>query len=283
MQPAVEPVEFRGLPALRLASPDGAQALVTLHGAQLLSWIPAGGDERLYLSERAAFEHGKAIRGGVPVIFPQFSGFGPLPRHGFARIAAWDFSEQRAGADFACATLRLTDSAESRAQWPHAFALELTVCVGDNRLDVELEAENPGDTAYSFTCALHTYLRVAEIETARLFGLRGVHYRDQAQSGAERVDTQEALEVGAPVDRIYHAPPGELMLREPDRSTSVSSTNFPDVVVWNPWTDSSPAIADLPPTGFRRFLCVEAAAVAQPLVLKPGEQWWGRQALIALR
>jgi len=39
-------------------------------------------------------------------------------------------------------------------------------------------------------------------------------------------------------------------------------------------------MADLQSTDFRRFVCVEAALVEQPVSLAAGEQWWGRQTLI---
>jgi glucose-6-phosphate 1-epimerase len=280
---SIEPIDFHGLPAFALTAPDGARALVTPYGAQLQAWAPAGGDERLYLSDRAVFERGSPIRGGAPVVFPQFSTFGSLPRHGFVRTLDWALAEQRTGADFASVTLRLTDSLVTRTAWPHAFALELTVSVGGDRLDLELEAENPGEQSFEFTCALHTYLRVAEIETTRLFGLRGLHYRDQLAGGKERAEQQESLAIDAPVDRIYQGPPGELMLREPARSLSIQSTHFTDVVVWNPWDQGDATLPDLPRTGFRRFLCVESAAISQPIALKPGDAWWGRQTLIAVR
>ena len=35
------------------------------------------------------------------------------------------------------------------------------------------------------------------------------------------------------------------------------------------------------PRDFRRFLCVEAALIEKPVHLAAGEQWWGRQTLIA--
>ena len=65
---------------------------IYLHGAHVTSWVPAGGDERLFLSQKSEFRPGAAIRGGVPVIFPQFGGLGTLPKHGFARTLPWDLS-----------------------------------------------------------------------------------------------------------------------------------------------------------------------------------------------
>ncbi|WP_229425240.1 hypothetical protein [Massilia sp. Se16.2.3] len=58
------------LPALLLSAPDGAQATVTLYGAHLVSWRGADGRERLFCSARSSQDGAKAIRGGVPVIFP---------------------------------------------------------------------------------------------------------------------------------------------------------------------------------------------------------------------
>ena len=68
-----------GLEKVVLRSRDGALAEVYLHGAHVTSWRPAGTrEERLFLSERSEFRGGAAIRGGIPVIFPQFAAEGPL-------------------------------------------------------------------------------------------------------------------------------------------------------------------------------------------------------------
>ncbi|MBW8778377.1 MAG: D-hexose-6-phosphate mutarotase, partial [Burkholderiales bacterium] len=38
--------EFNGHPAVALQSSDGARATILLHGAHLVSWVPAGGQEQ---------------------------------------------------------------------------------------------------------------------------------------------------------------------------------------------------------------------------------------------
>lgn len=280
MAGAITEIEFRGLPALHLATTDGAEAIVTRHGAQLVSWRVAG-IEQLYLSERARFARGEAIRGGVPVIFPQFGPAGSLPRHGFARTAEWQVAERRAGADFATATLRLSEDLASHPAWPHAFVAELTVALAGPRLDLELAVENPGKSALAFTAALHTYLRVGEVELARLVGLQGLRYRDQP-SGEDATDPAPALTVEDETDRIYFDAPGPLLLRDGARSLAIAAENFPDVVVWNPWDVQCARLPDMPPTGFRRMLCVEAAAIGRPVCVGPQAAWWGRQTLSVL-
>jgi len=296
---ASELIEFHGLPAVRLATPDGATAIITLHGAQLVSWIPAGSGERLYLSERSRFAAGHAIRGGVPVIFPQFADGAPLQgagegaqrdvrptgcgvRHGFARVSTWNLLSARQDKGYACATLRLSDSEASRAIWPHAFAAELTVMIEGKRLDVEFEVENTGPEAFAFNAALHSYFSVAKVDMARLQGLENCHYLDQLDGGRYKHEESEALSFEDAVDRIYLAARKPLLLWEPARHLAIEAEGFPDVVVWNPGPDKGAALDDLPPAGYRQMLCVEAAALGQPLELAAGEVWVGRQTAIAL-
>lgn len=62
-------------------------------------------------------------RGGVPVCFPQFSDFGPLAQHGFARNSQFEvFSRTE---DSVSLVLRSSDA--SRQLWPHDFELLITV------------------------------------------------------------------------------------------------------------------------------------------------------------
>lgn len=272
--------EFAGQPAVALCAPDGASAVVLLHGAQVLSWQPAGGGERLFLSERSRFGAGASVRGGVPVVFPQFNERGPLPRHGFVRTRPWQLSRSETGADDALAVLHLTDDQETRALWPHSFALELTVCVRNDRLDVELAVSSTGESAFSFMAALHTYLRVAEVETTRIAGLNGCRYEDFTR-GTMHVDDADAVRVDGEIDRIYCGVPAPLVLSETQRRLRIEATHFPEVVLWNPWQHKAAAMADLSPGDFRRFLCVEAALIEHPVQLAAGEHWWGRQTLIA--
>lgn len=282
MPSTIETTDFHGQPALRLVTAAGARAIVSLHGAQVLSWIPPGGEERLYLSPLARFDGSAAIRGGVPVCFPQFAGLGPLPHHGFARTAAWSVVTERSGKDFALVTLALSDSDATRALWPHPFRAELGILIEDSRLDLELEVENTGSETLEFTAALHTYLAVREVEQSRLEGLHGYDYRDKVDADRIRRDSGDVLLIEAETDRLYQDVERPLLLREYDRSLGINADGFPDVVVWNPWVERSAALPDLPANGFRHMLCVEAAAAHRPVRLDAGESWWGRQTLVAL-
>lgn len=279
------PVEIRAA--------DGACVRVLPYGAHVMAWEPApgapgalgGAVERLFVSARSRHAAGVAVRGGVPVIFPQFAAEGPFVRHGFARTRPWRVA--RAGQDasgVAEVACTLADDAETRALWPHAFRCGLTVRAAGAWLEVALAVENPGEAPFAFTGALHTYLRVGDVETARVRGLEGVRYRDQAAGGASGAPAGAPLVVRGEIDRVYDGVGGavvvdDLML---GRTTRVSQEGFADVVVWNPGATLAAGLADLEPEGWRRMLCVEAAAVVRPVTVAPGGRWEGWQRLDAL-
>lgn len=273
--------DFHGCEAVRLQTPDGASAVVALHGAQVLSWTPACGNERLYLSERAVFAEGKPIRGGIPVCFPQFSGQGGGPKHGFVRTRRWELTGLRQQESYASATFRYASNAAERELWPHAFVAELTVMIEGNRLDVELEIANPGSTPFSFTAALHTYLRLGNVELARLQGLEGLDYLDATAGNQRRHDDRYALFVDDAIDRVYLGADKPLLLSETGRQLAIEQSGFADVVVWNPWQTGIAGFADMAPLDFKRMLCVEAVAY-RPVAVAAGEDWCGRQTLVAL-
>jgi glucose-6-phosphate 1-epimerase len=272
------------LPMLILTAPDGARAVVYLHGAHVTSWVPAvdavgGAEERLFLSTRAEWHADAAIRGGVPVIFPQFATQGPLPRHGFARHVEWELAGTGITDRAATATFRLVDSAATRAIWPHRFRAELSVTVGGAGLGLELAVTNTGDTEFEYTAALHTYLRVASVQQSEVHGLQGIRCRDAVAGGEERVDALPAVRGGGELNRIYLDVAGPVTVREPGRTMEVRATGFPDVVLWNPGPAAE--LPDLLSGEVPHMLCVEAAAVGTPIRLPAGGRWVGVQALTA--
>jgi glucose-6-phosphate 1-epimerase len=274
-------IDLMGQPAVVLRAPDGARATVLLHGAHVVSWVPAGADEQLYLSPQAVAGPGMAVRGGAPVIFPQFELMGPdtsLPRHGLARTRAWQVESGRVGEEHAQLTLVLSDDEGTRALWPHAFKLELTVSVESNRLDLELHAENTGDTAWSFSAALHTYLAVSQLQQVRLQGLHGRRFIDRIHGG-EAIEDHPEKRFHGEIDRIYANVKEHLLLRDGPRRLHIDQQDLPDVVIWNPGPDGAARLADMPDDGWQHMLCVEAARILEPLKLAPGQDWDGRQSL----
>ena len=269
------------LAAIALHSPNGAKAVVTLHGGHVVSWIPAGSnEEQLYLSPTSALEGGKAIRGGVPVIFPQFSDRGPLARHGFARTRTWKLLNSGVDAQGAFARLRLSEDDETRALWPHAFELELLVRVEGKSLSMELACYNTGNAPFAFTCALHTYLRVHDVAQVHVSGLAGLPYWN-AVDGTYSNQSDEQMLVYGELDRIYQCVSEPLHLIKPvqERTVRVTHGGFQDVVVWNPGAERAASLADLAQGEWRNMVCIEAARIGNPVQLEAGQCWAGIQQL----
>jgi glucose-6-phosphate 1-epimerase len=269
-------------PEVQLKSLDGASAKISPYGAHVLSWIPAGGDECLFLSPKAEFRPGAAIRGGVPMIFPrfsgmQFSGMGNLPKHGFARTQPWEVARVEADS----AVFWLSENEATRALWPHRFLCEYIVRIGGNQLEMKFSVTNIDITPFTFTAALHTYLRVDDVREAAVVGLSSLTYRDSANGEKEVREETDRVTFPGEVDRIYFGVPASLQLVDEKRKLLISAEGFTEAVVWNPGPEKCAKLADMEPDGYLRFVCVEAAAVAKPTELAPGEIWRGTQILSA--
>jgi glucose-6-phosphate 1-epimerase len=269
---------FAGLPAVELALPQGDTLRVMLHGAQVLSWV-SGGQERLYLSPKSTMDGQAAIRGGVPVCFPQFNQRGPLaerlPKHGFARNMTWQADAPELGAEHARLTLRLKDNFQTRAWWPQAFALALHIDLSPGVLQLTLDVHNTDDQPLDFSGALHTYLAVPDVTQAELQGLGGQPEWDSlTDTHAPAADT---IRFASEFDCVYEAGPQPMTLN--DTLLISQSPSWANTVVWNPAQDLCKRLADMPEDGWKHMLCVEAAQVYEPITLPAGERWAGWQRL----
>lgn len=273
---------WRGLPCTRLALPNGDSALVADFGAQVLSWV-AGGRERLFLSPRAVLDGSAAIRGGIPVCFPQFNTRGPLPKHGLARRATWVWEGVVPEVD-------ADDASSPQASWlwqppaplhpdfPHALQARVRVQLAPGALRVTLQAHNTGSTALAFTGALHTYFAVHDAAQCQLAGLDGAAFWDAAQGFAPAVQ-HGVVALGLEVDRVYARPPVPLALRSGADTLHIHQDRaWPDTVVWNPGPALCTQLGDMAPDSWQHMLCVEAAVINQPVALLPGQQWQAAQA-----
>jgi glucose-6-phosphate 1-epimerase len=290
---------YQNQACLRLTLPSHDTVLVALHGAQVLSWQTGDGQQRLYLSPQAVTDGQAAIRGGVPLCFPQFNMRGPLAKHGFVRNRAWqpmpsafaDASEQREGAmqgQGAEQSLQLAFSHRIGSQpsidalWPHPFELLLTVTLAPNSLHMALQVRNTGAQPMPFTVALHTYLAVQHLEQVRLQGLAGLKYWD-ALADTHPVFAGDWRYTG-PFDAVFPAPASPLVLQDQGAALEITqSPNLANTVVWNPGPALSQQLADMPDDGYQHMLCVEAAQIDSPVALAAGAQWLGWQQLKAIQ
>lgn len=261
------------VPCVDLAR-GAARARVALQGAQLLSWVPARGGERLFLGTATRYGAGRGIRAGIPVIFPQFADQGPLTRHGWARTSDWAFLGVDTEDGASSAVFALDDDDASRTLWPHRYTLRLRVGLDADTLAVALEVRNRGDAPFDFACALHSYLRVASLATTRLEGVAGRTYRDRARGG-DSIDPLPSPALDGEVDRTYLGCDGERLLSDGMAALRIETTGFRDMVVWNPGAALAAGLADLAPREHDRFVCVEPACVEPRITLAADATWCG--------
>ncbi|HER20376.1 MAG TPA: D-hexose-6-phosphate mutarotase, partial [Chromatiales bacterium] len=174
-QPGVRLFRRDRLDMVELSNAAGSTVITTL-GATVLSYIPAGGDETIWVSDTACYDGSRPVRGGIPVCWPWFGAHpddASLPAHGFARHAYWDLVAVESGDRSSLARFRLESDRETLRHWPHPFRLELVVTLGD-ALRLELQAHNPGTETWTISEALHSYFRVTDARRLTVSGLEGL-------------------------------------------------------------------------------------------------------------
>lgn len=259
---------------------SGYQLTISPYGGQVLSWIRPCGSPLLFLSKAATFEPGKAIRGGIPVVFPQF-GKGELPPHGFARTALWDADwEEVLPNGTVSIGLSLRPDSLVRALWPHAFSLQLVVELSQ-RLAMTLRVTNEGTAPFSCSTALHSYFAVSDVSQCIIRGLSGLSYIDLLRGREVFREERQEVTLGGACDRIYRGAPSDVHIVDPAAMSAVRlmKTGFEDLVVWNPWEQGAKSLPDLREGAWRRMVCVEAGNIAVPRVLLPSETQESTQVL----
>ncbi|NCA70571.1 MAG: D-hexose-6-phosphate mutarotase [Sphingobacteriia bacterium] len=255
-----------------------AAALISPYGGQVLGYRPADArDDLLFVSERAYFAQGQAIKGGIPVCWPWF-GADPQgqgrPAHGFVRAWPWAVRATETRTDGATVVhLGLADEAATRAIWPHCFDLQVEIEIGAT-LAVALVTRNAGERPFTITQGLHAYFKIGDIAGVEVTGLDACHYIDKAADGRDaRVLQQGSVRVDREVNRIYEGVPPGLTIHDSvlGRRIRITAEHSRTAVVWNPWIATARAMADLADDDYQRFICVETVNTASEVIeVAPG-------------
>uniref|UniRef100_A0A7N0U3A9 glucose-6-phosphate 1-epimerase n=2 Tax=Kalanchoe fedtschenkoi TaxID=63787 RepID=A0A7N0U3A9_KALFE len=277
--------DLNGIVQVVLRNPQGASARVSLHGGQVTSWRNVQGEELLFTSSKAIFKPPKAMRGGIPICFPQFGNCGSLEQHGFARNKLWKIDENppplppsdSQGKSFV--DLILKPSEEDLKFWPHVFEFRLRVSLAiDGRLTLISRIRNVNGKPFNFSFAYHTYLSVSDISEVRVEGLETLDYLDNLFQRERFTEQGDALTFESEVDRVYVSSPSMVAVidHEKKRTFVIRKEGLPDIVVWNPWEKKSKTMSDFGDEEYKQMLCVDGAVIEKPITLKPGEEWTGR-------
>lgn len=271
--------------SLQISTRHGT-ALVALHGGHLLSWLPKGEREVLWMSP-ASLPEPAAIRGGVPVCWPWFAKQGQSPtatQHGPVRNLRWTVNAvHEASAD--AVSLSMVPAAQAQALAggvplaegiPAGLSLRMDLHLGAC-LTQSLHTENHTGATFPLTQALHSYFAVSDARHVAIDGLQGLRYSDKLRDYAMDVQ-RESFALDQACDRIYAASndgPSQLyVIRDPawQRAVEIETKGSRSVVVWNPGAQTARQMADVPDDGWAGLFCVEATnAGADVIHLAPGQ------------
>lgn len=265
------------LPVLKVRN-DQCEAVISIQGAQLLTFQPTRGKPLLWLSPKAIFQPGKAIRGGIPVCLPWFGPHADDPRkpqHGFARNRDWTLREAEAvdaGTTQLVWELRYPDPAAD-ANPPSGpllageFRALLTMTLSDC-ITLELVVENTGIQTFPLSWALHSYHPVTDLATAEVSGLDNCDWWDnidRATPAGHRVKQLQSGRVSfhGEVDRVYVNVPAVQQLHCGPDTLTIRGENCSSTIVWNPGAALAANMADIDAEHYREFVCVERGNTAE--------------------
>ncbi|XP_039267980.2 uncharacterized protein LOC120342985 isoform X1 [Styela clava] len=250
---------------------NGSSAKIHLFGATVISWINDN-TEQLFLSTLSKMDGSKAIRGGIPVVFPNFGPWSCGPQHGFARISWWKLQKQEKLEDCVRATFVLEENDHTLSLWKYRFRLTYTVELRPQELETSLSISNTGTESFDFTALLHTYFRVSSIKECSVTGFEGCTYNDKVTKEDGRVENREKIHVDANVDSVYISSGTKChFVSSQGRKIKIEKQNLKDTVLWNPWSAKAKEMSDFDDEGYLNMICVEAGHVSERKVLQPGE------------
>jgi len=248
-----------------VVSSQAAEAEIYLQGAHVARWKPRGQRPVLFLSSKSLFTAGKAIRGGVPVIFPWFGPRAegkPGPAHGFARTTEWALEGTKLLSDEDVEiTLALAPNESARAFGYGDFALRFRVTVGSN---LQMEVHNYGKEPFIYEEALHTYFAVGDVRQASVSGLEGTLYIDKTDGFKRKQLGSEALRIAKETDQVHLNTNTTCVVHDPawNRRLIVEKSGSETTVIWNPWIDKTTGLSDMAPSEWQEMICVETANAA---------------------
>ncbi len=264
--------DFHGYPSL-LVDTAQSTAAISLFGGQVLSFVPKGGTDVLWLSPSAQ-PTPTPIRGGTPVCWPYFGRQGQtdaVPAHGVVRIVPWRQQDAQRHAD---GSVALTLAPPDMDALPLRLRLHLRIGA---TLEQHLITDNIGSVTARITQALHNYFRVADATQVRVQGLDGLDYLDKFDGYASMHRQQGDWTLQDPrdpgrSDRIYIDAGGRYTLLDPglQRRIHLASSGSRTLVAWNPGEAGAHAMVDVG-SHWCQFVCLEPANAGPEVIeLAPG-------------
>lgn len=278
--PGILAIDDKGELTRLTITTNTCSAELYLQGAHLTQWQPRQHQPVLFLSERSSFVKGKAIRGGIPIIFPWFGARtandcdprSDGPAHGFARTSDWQLVSSSMNGEQLTLSLALNANEVSHALGYEQFQVNYKLTIG-SELELQLTVENRSDKKLCFAEALHTYFEVADSEQITIAGLAGNEYYDKTDNFKKKRQDETILTLRGETDRPYINTEATVVLLDPlmKRRISISKSHSNTTVVWNPGAELTAKMADMSADAWKQMVCIETAnALENAIILSPG-------------
>jgi len=280
-----------------ISHPSGAKASVNPFGATLTSYKSSSGRELIFVSKLAKRDGSKAIRGGIPLVFPQFGQPDKsMPQHGFLRCNLWSAGDCYEQKDASCCdfSLNLKDVVKARGGdvWgPENDKVDckviFTVKVLPTSFQTVLTIKNLGSIPFNFQALFHTYYKIEggqalNNDVCCVKGLSGYSVDDKI-TGEKYVHPDKNVVFGKEVDRIYSnssKPELDLFLstgsssdlRLTSKATVDGNVAPVSVVVWNPYIEKAKKLGDFSDDEYHDMICVEPGILNDVPVLENGKE-----------
>ena len=271
----------------------------------MTSFKSADGRENLFVSSLAKTDGSKAIRGGIPLVFPIF---GPstspstMPQHGFARVNTWELVSTTQEDTAATATYRLELQNVVAGRGEHNMwsieqakkdgtdcQLTYVVRLEAQKLTTTLTAVNTGQTTFPVETLLHTYYAIQtphDADKTFVEGLGDYSIVDKVSKKSGHLQpTNEKVVLDGETDRDFHPAANQTVAKVvlTDSGTAIQieasgykqeKTEVPvSCVVWNPGKDKAASMGDMDDDAYEHMICVEPGILADNAVtLEPGQQ-----------
>jgi glucose-6-phosphate 1-epimerase len=278
------------LPVVQLHHSEGTHCEVYLHGATVTA-CSLSGKQLIFVSEEAVWDGTKPIRGGIPLVFPQFGQpNASMPSHGVARTQQWSVLDTFVDdlTEDVVALLQLQDNEETRAVFPHNFELRYELRLNPKSLSCKLMISNTGDSEFACHALLHTYFHISDISNITVRGFEGCTYIDKLQDNAKLTEMRASIAITQETDSIYtneasdipdiviidSAYQHEIRVQKSATRRDQRDVDTPvpcDTVLWNPWVEKAARLADIGDNEYHNFVCVEPGTVSQWVSLPPSE------------
>lgn len=275
---------------VKLCHPSGSECVISIYAAHVTSWCLPDLGEQLFMSSKAEMKEGVAIRGGVPICWPQFGTFrtasnSPGLKHGFVRQSAlWQVEENTTDS----VALRLIPDDEMKNKWPGKWEVLYTVTLQARSLCLKMEVINKGEESLEFTGCLHTYFRCQACNQCSVQGLKGEKYDSPIGDsfGGEKVEDRDSVPIcdgKTQMQLLYGSAGDAIVLSEASQPRlRLTKSGMSDWVIWNIGDDDVHTLKDMGEGEQRQYVCVEPGFATIPVKVAPGQTWCGVHEMKAL-